>query len=153
MRAMSCRSIMTVDPATLLGDATIETAIKALLETRLSAMPVVEAGGRYLGMFGVRKLLTSMLPGAALLDNLVLDLSFVKSPIEEFRARLEEVSRRPIRDHLELEGPILRPEMPIMEAILLLCRSRNILPVVEEEGERLVGVVSSWQAVRAIKGA
>jgi CBS domain-containing protein len=43
--------------------------------------------------------------------------------------------------------------MPIMEVILLLCRSRNILPVVEKSDGRLVGVVSSWQAVRAIAGS
>jgi len=147
---MSCQSIMTADPPTLQGDASIETGMRALLETHLSAMPVIQQDGRYLGMFGVRKLLTFMLPSAALLDNLVIDLAFVKDPIGDFRARLAEIRGQFIRDHLETEGPILRPDTSIMEVILLLCRSRNILPVVDEKSQRLMGVVSSWHAVRAI---
>lgn len=147
---MTCKSIMTADPAALKGDATIDVAMKALLDAHLSAMPVIDASGRYIGMFGVRKLLTFMLPSAALLDDLVLDLSFVKDPIGDFKTRLDEVRKQRIADYLEEAGPVLRPEMPIMEVILLLCRTRNILPVVEEGTDRLLGVVSSWQAVRAI---
>lgn len=150
---MSCRAIMTANPAVLKGDSTIEVGMKALLDSRLSAMPVVDGAGRYLGMFGVRKLLAAMIPSAALLDNLVLDLSFIKDPIGDFRNRLDEMRSRKISDHLETEGPILRPDMSITEVILLLCRSRNILPVVEKDSGRLLGVVSSWQAVHAIAGS
>jgi CBS domain-containing protein len=48
--------------------------------------------------------------------------------------------------------PVLRPDTPVVESLLLLYRNRSALPVVDEATGRLAGVLSYWDALAAIAG-
>ena len=54
--------------------------------------------------------------------------------------------------HLRTDLPVLRPDTPIVEALLLFYRERSTLPVVEAASGRLLGVLSYWDALSAITG-
>ena len=149
---MACRSIMTPDPLTLTADDTVGSAAEQLLSHRYIILPVVAAGSRYVGLFGVFELLGLLLPKAATLDELVPDLAFLPDDLGALRSRLGELAHEPVRPHVRTDLPVLRPETPIVEALLLFYRQRSTLPVVEEDDGRLVGVLSYWDAVAALVG-
>jgi hypothetical protein len=45
----------------------------------------------------------------------------------------------------------LKPDSPLMEAVLLVYRTRNFVPVVEPASKRLIGVVSTWHILAKLE--
>lgn len=146
---MTCRSIMTPEPISLAPADRIGPAAKIILERRFIHLPVVDAG-RYVGCFGVFELLGLLLPSAAI-DRLLPDLRFLPDDPADLIRRLGEVAEKPVGPHVRTDLPVLHPETSVVEALLLFHRHRATLPVVE--AERLVGILSYWDALKAIAEA
>jgi len=150
---MSCRAFMTVDPLTLRGGDSVGMAAERLMANRYIILPVVEADGRYIGLFGVFELLGLLLPKVATLNTLVPDLGFMADDLPGLQARLGGLRDKAIGPLARRDLPVLRPDTPIIQALLLLYRNRIALPVVEEASGRLVGVLSYWDALAAVGAA
>jgi CBS domain-containing protein len=149
---MPCSSIMTANPVTLRGGDTVARAAELLMEKRFIILPVVDDGGRYLGLFGAFELLRSLLPRAATIDHLLPDLGFMADNLPALQDRFAEVRNEPVARHLRTDLPVLRPDTPVVEALLQQFRERSTLPVVDEASARLLGVLSYWDALAAITG-
>jgi CBS domain-containing protein len=113
-------------------------------------VPVVDEKGHYLGIFGIYSLLRLTLPKAATLEQGVEDISFIRCGLEELGERLREVEGESVLSGLRKDIPVVHPDTPLMETVLLLLRARIALPVVERETNRLVGMISSWGALEKI---
>jgi CBS domain-containing protein len=151
-KAMSVRAIMTAEPLTLRADETIGHAVELLLQHRFIVLPVVDDRDCYLGQFDVWDLLGLLLPKAATLDkHLLPDLKFVADNLPELQARLGGLRDQPVGPIARPDLPLLRPDTPVTEALLQFYRHRSPLPVVEEGG-RLVGILSYWDAIAAVAG-
>jgi CBS domain-containing protein len=149
---MTCQAIMTARPLTLREGDTVGAAARQLIEQRHIILPVVDDRGRYLGLFGVFDLVKALLPRVATLDDLVPDLSFLAEDMAGLHDRFAELGAKPVGAFARKDMPVLRPDMPVVEALLLFYRNRSTLPVVEEATGRLLGVVSYWDALSAIAG-
>ena len=62
------------------------------------------------------------------------------------------MANNPVGDDAQTDAPVLRPDTPIMNAVLFLYRTCTYLPVVDEQSGRLVGVVSTWDVLGRIAG-
>jgi CBS domain-containing protein len=144
--------MMTANPRTALESETVGEASRILVEHRYNNLPVVDADGKFIGMFGIYDLMGLLIPKVALAGGLMPNLRFMSDNPEELRAKFREVSSRPIGDVAERDMPVLYPDTPEIEALRLFCRERTTLPVVERETKKLVGIVSYWDAVRAVTG-
>lgn len=141
---------MTVDPPVLLGTDTVGTALRMLLQWRYLALPVVDAERRYLGLFTRSRLFGLMLPSIVALEDVLpklaklTDLAYLSDDLDDLRARFAALSGRPVADYADPDAPRLRPDSPLMAAVLLVYRTRNFVPVVDPADGRLVGVISTW---------
>ncbi|HEY4112943.1 MAG TPA: CBS domain-containing protein [Rhizomicrobium sp.] len=149
---MTCSLMMTSDPRTVPESETVGEAARILVEHRYNNLPVVDANGAFVGMFGIYDLMSLLIPKVALAGGLMPNLRFMSDNPEELRATFREVSSRPIGEVAERDMPVLHPDTPEIEALRLFCRERTTLPVVERETKKLVGIVSYWDAVRAVTG-
>ncbi|MFN3077579.1 MAG: HPP family protein, partial [Alphaproteobacteria bacterium] len=128
---------MKSNPTTLRDTDTVAKALEYLLKHEVLAIPVVDAAGRYLGMFGKHRFLSLLLPKAALLDEGVpslaqlLDLAFMSDNLDDVRQRLAAIANNPVGQYAEKDAPVLEATAPLMKAMLLLYRTRNYLPVVD----------------------
>lgn len=147
---MSCRAIMTVDPVTLRTDDHVELAAERLMAQRFIILPVVDAEGRYEGLFGVFELLRLLLPRGATVNHLLPDLRFMTDDLGALQSHFGEMAGEPIGRHLRTDLPVLGPETPVIEALLQFYRNRTTLPVVEPTSRKLLGVLSYWDALAAI---
>jgi CBS-domain-containing membrane protein len=128
---------------------TVAVAVQQALAGSVRDLPVTDANGRFLGMFKIDDLLTSLLPQGALVGMGVPDLGFVHLTVDELRRKLRETEARPVRDFAVAPEDILRPDTSSLEAILLLHRGARSLPVVDHDG-RLVGVVGPRDVLRTL---
>ncbi|MEZ5775291.1 MAG: CBS domain-containing protein [Hyphomicrobiaceae bacterium] len=147
---MKCQDFMLTDPPRLEQSQTIEKAIKTLIDSKLSALPVVDGSGRLVGLFSARELFGRILPAAVKLGSLVPDLAFMDEPLKHTKGDLDRISRDPVGQHIEKNPQVAHPDTTMMEALLLLYRGRSVLPVVEKGTNRLVGVTWRLHALAKI---
>jgi CBS-domain-containing membrane protein len=149
---MNCLDVMSAPPLILRRDEPVADALKRMLDGRLTSVPVANAKDRYIGMFRVRRVIGLALPKAATLGHLVEDISFINEDLADLKRRLGKVSNDDVSRHLDETVPVVRPETALAEILLLLYRSSNTLPVVEQSSGKLLGIVTSQRVLNAILG-
>ncbi len=149
---MSCAAIMSKEPLTIAEDETVADATAKLIAHRHTSLPVVDAAGRLVGMFGIHDLLGLLVPRVALAGDLLSNLRFITDDPGELQRRYEDVKARRVSELADRNGARLAPDAPEIEAIRLCCRGQTPVPVVERETDRVIGIISCWDAVRALAG-
>jgi CBS-domain-containing membrane protein len=143
---MSCRSIMNSDSPRLTLPLAVEQATQALFESKQRSLPVVDENGRYVGLFGSHQLLLLALPKAARADQ-EQSLAFVTEEPKEIVERLKAVGNQSVERYLDKESAAVGPETSIVEALHLLYRHRDDLPVVDPKTGAFLGLISARKAI------
>jgi CBS domain-containing protein len=133
-------------------DDTIGMAATEIIEHRCISLPVVDANGRFIGLFGIFDLLALLVPRVAVIGNLLPNLQFLSDDDGQMRQKFVDLKHSAVRHAVNREAARVYPDTPLIEAIRLLCRNHLTIPVVEHGTERLVGVISYWDAARSIIG-
>lgn len=140
---MTIGKVLNTSYPTLKDGDLISEATCLLLENKHSALPVVDAQGHYLGIFNKHRLLSLLLPRAALIDGGVSDLAFVSGPMKMLADKMLEHGGRRIDEVLVTDAPVVHADTPLLEAVLLLYRNGSDLPVVDRETGHYLGMVAS----------
>lgn len=149
---MTCAAIMTEAPFIAREEETVGAAVARLIQQRYINLPVVNADGRFLGMFGIYDLFGLVIPKVALAGGLLPNLRFMGDDAEDLRQRFREVAGRKLGDVANRDARVLYPETPQIEALRLFCQQHTTLAVVERGTRRLLGIVSYWDALCALTG-
>ncbi|HLY07646.1 MAG TPA: CBS domain-containing protein [Rhizomicrobium sp.] len=150
---MSCIAIMNKAPVTIQEHESVAAAAAKLLSNHFISLPVVDAQDRYVGTFGLHDLLSLLVPRVALAGDLISNLRFIADDPEELRSRYRDVRNQRVDEVVNRNAPTLDPDSSEVEAIRLFCRNHMSLPVVSKDSGHVMGVVSCWDAMRAIVGA
>jgi CBS domain-containing protein len=148
---------MMTNPPTLQVEDTVGTAIDLMLQHRMLALSVIDGNGVYQGMFAKSRLFGLLLPVVGsveeILPQLALhpDLSTMQDYLTEIRERLRMLSDHLVSTYADKTVPVLQPSSPIVAAVLLVYRIRNFVPVVDPDNNKLVGVVSTWDALAKLR--
>ena len=143
---------MTQAPLSVREDETVGAASAKLIEHRYINLPVVDASGKFVGMFGIYDLFSLLVPKVALAGGLLPNLRFMGDDPEDLRSKFREIGARTVGDAAERDVRVLYPDTPQIEALRLFCEQHSTLAVVERDTRKLVGIVSYWDAVCALTG-
>jgi CBS domain-containing protein len=149
---MTAQTIMNPNPTAIRATETVASAAQLILQHHLRHLPVVDEQGIYLGTFGIFSVLSLTVPKVATLDMGLNHVPFTAHRLSDLRERLQQVAQEPVVNCLRQDVEVVYPDTPLMEAVLLLLRNRIALPVVERESRRLVGIISSWDALQKVVG-
>jgi len=147
---MTCAGIMTPNPRTVREDDTIGDAAREIIDHAYINLPVVDAQGRLVGLFGIYDLLALLVPRVAVIGNLLPNLRFLGDDVSEIQRKFTALRDNPVRRAVNREAVRVYPDTPLIEAIRLFCRNHMTIPVVERGTERVVGIISYWDAARKI---
>ncbi len=145
---MSCEKIMIRNPRLVREEDSIGLAAREMVDNRCISLPVVDASGRFVGLFGIFDLLALLVPRVAVIGNLLPNLQFLSDDDGLMRQKFASLRDSPVKRAVNREAARVHPDTPLIEAIRLLCRNHLTIPVVEPETEKLVGVISYWDAAR-----
>lgn len=153
---IKCGAIMTPPLAIVAPNATVATALNALLEYRVLGVPVVEADGTYRGMFLRSLLIERLLPRIAVLEEKmanvgrIIDAVVAGETLDDLRQRYKDIAADRVDRHMDTKMPPVRPDTPLIETVHHLHLHRSMLPVVDAATNKLVGVVSTWDLLKKI---
>lgn len=151
---MTWQSIMQQDPITIEETSSLDEAIGLLQRYRIATLPVVDARGRYRGLFGILSLVSRLLPRAALLDDHaeLTDLGFVHDSLDTLKDRVASQLKEPVSMFMDRELPPLAPGDSVAEILLRLHRHRQDLPVIDPDSGRVLGIVTDRTVLSALAG-
>jgi CBS domain-containing protein len=130
--------IMDADAATVAPEDDVETVIRMLREHELPGLPVVNEGGRVVGMITESDLVLPDEDGDLHLPH-----------YQRFEERLRKAFASKARDLMSEDPDTVSPETSVREAARLIHeKGYNRLPVVEHG--RLVGVVTRVDILGAL---
>ena len=150
---MIAQNLMNPQPLTLRPTDTVATGADYILKHRLRHVPVVDDQGRYVGTFSIYSLLRLTLPKAVIMEEGLADVSFIHETTEDLAQRLRERSHEPVVNWLSKDDPVMHPDTPTMEVLLLMLRGRTTsVPVVDKPSHRLEGIISFWNVLEKLLG-
>jgi len=146
---LTAKDIMTTEVKSVLEETTLEELARRFVELKVSAMPVVDEDGRLRGLISESDLVAQNqplhLPRVISLFDWVLYLESEKN----FREEVERITARTVGEICVRDVVTCQIDTPLPEIAERMSEKRvNLLPVVE--GERVVGVVSRHDVVRAM---
>ena len=146
--------IMDVDTPSVQPEDTVETVLRILHENELPGVPVVNSGGRCVGIITEADLVMAGEDSDLHLPHyfeLFGGLVFLES-MSHFEDRLRKATAALARDLMTEEPVTIEPSATVDEAAGVISRSKhNRLPVVEHG--RLVGVVTRVDVLEALVNA
>jgi CBS domain-containing protein len=143
--------IMDPNPVTVYPEDTVEAVLRTLRENELPGVPVVNSGGRCVGIITEADLvLAGENEDLHLPHYFELFGGFVfLEPLSHFEDRLRKATAALARDLMTEDPVTMEPGDSVADAARLISRSKhNRLPVVEHG--RLVGVITRVDVLEAL---
>ena len=148
---MKVREFMDPEPATVTPDTPVEGVVSVLREHELSGVPVVNEGGRCVGIITEADLVLSGDDGDLHLPHYIElfgGIVFLES-MSRFEERLRKAVAARASDLMTADPVTVDADAEAREAARIISRSgHNRLPVVEHG--RLVGVVTRGDVLEAL---
>ncbi len=145
------RDIMDTRIPTVTPADSIETVVHLMADQELPAVPVVNEGGRCVGIVTESDLVIGdderdlRLPHMISLFGGVVFLE----PLKRFEERLRKAAAASVEDMMTADPVTVDADAPVEEAARLISRKRHNRPPVVEHG-RLVGVVTRLDVLDAL---
>jgi CBS-domain-containing membrane protein len=149
---MSCSEAMIEEVITGRPDMTVEAGLELFSKHGIRSMPVVDERHNVIGIFNFHHLLEEILPVAVTFDDHKMDLNlgYLSGEAPWVAHRLKLLLPKKLEEAMMADFKTVNPETPLREGVRLLVKQRFIVPVVNKESGKLVGIVSSQSAVKAL---
>jgi len=149
MADLTARDIMTKDPITVTRDLSVTDAARIMVEKRVGALPVLEAG----------KLIGLVTEGDLIMRDVKVEFptylhlldGFIMYPpaTARFESELKKAVGATVDDVMTSDPVIIQADTPLGDvATLMVERDVSRLPVLD--GEHLVGIISKSDIVRSL---
>jgi CBS domain-containing protein len=149
--ALTVADIMETDVPTVTPEDSVETVLHVLREHELPGVPVVNAGGRCVGIITEADLVLSGEDADLHLPHyfeLFGGLVFIE-PLKHFEERLRKAVAASARDMMTPDPVTIEADASVEDAARLIARRKHDrLPVIEHG--RLVGVVTRLDVLAAL---
>jgi CBS-domain-containing membrane protein len=149
--ALTVADIMDADPVAVQPDDDIETVVRLLRRHELPGVPVVNEGGRCIGIVTEADLVIADEEGDLHLPHYIELFGGVVflEPLRHFEERLRKAVGQTVQDIMTEDPVTIGADADVHEAGRIIARrGHNRLPVVEHG--RLVGVVTRVDVLEAL---
>jgi CBS domain-containing protein len=134
------------EPDALSVKETIEDAVSAVLASELPALPVVDARGRFAGVFGEREFMAALFPGY--LDQLK-GAAFLRRSLDETLEKREACRQEPVGAYMNTEHVEVGPDFADTQVAEIFLHHRVLIVPVVDDG-RVTGVIRRSDFFRSI---
>jgi CBS domain-containing protein len=143
--------IMDSEPVTVAPDASVEEVVRVLKSNELSGVPVVNEGGRCVGIITEEDLVIADEQGDLHIPHYIELMGGVVflEPLRRFEERLRRAVASSAEDMMTEDPVTIAPEASVAQAgRVMVDKGHNRLPVVEHG--QLVGVVTRVDVLQAL---
>lgn len=119
------------------ADDTVQEAVRALVDSKLPALPVVDARERYAGIFGEREFMGALFPGYV---KELKGAAFLKHSLDEALEKREGCRVEPVSRYMNTEHVEVGPDPSDVQVAEIFLHHRVLVIPVVDDG-RVVGLI------------
>jgi CBS domain-containing protein len=134
------------DAPVLRDDMPIAEGVRAVLDSKLPALPVVDGDGKLVGLFGEREFMAALFPGYV---SELRHAGFVPRSIESVLEKRASCRHEPIRQHMNTEHVDVPPDFADVQLAETFLHHRVLIVPVAEKG-RVLGVITRAEFFAAL---
>ena len=142
---------MTPISVSLYADDPLSSAIDFMMDKHMGLVPVVDRDDSFVGLLAGDRLMHAILPPTLTYVRGMTRVSYLRESREDLAERLDDLRTKPIRAVVDTHVKTVRPDSPLIDALMLLSQKQHVVPVVEPEGGRLVGAISFFTVIGAVE--
>jgi CBS domain-containing protein len=142
--SIAASAVREVEP--LRDSDTVGTAATRVIEARLPALPVVDAEGRFAGVFGEREFMAALFPGYV---GELASARMVRRSIDETIERRLECGSEPIAGHLTTDHVVVEDDYADTQIAEIFLHHRVLIVPIATRG-RVHAVVTRQDFFRAL---
>ncbi|MFC1858844.1 HPP family protein [Thermodesulfobacteriota bacterium] len=148
---MECRDVMAPIQTSLFADDPASTAIDFMVEKHMGLVPVVDREGVFVGLLSGDRLMNFMLPKQVSMMRGEKYASYLRESPGELRERLDELRKRPIGDLVDRFASVAYPDTGLIDAMIKISEKQFVIPIVDRDNNKLVGAISFFSLLHALK--
>ncbi len=137
-----CTNAMIKETVTISPDATVKDALSLLKQHNIRNLPVVDDKGDFIGMFGLREVLSNVLPVAVKLGDGIPTMDFLHGGIEDVAKKLHKTHNHKIGDVMNKNAEAIDSDSATWEALRFMVYQGSPVPVTEPDSKKFVGLIS-----------
>lgn len=145
---MNAANIMTTDVVTLKGSQTVQEALRIMGDKRIKQLPVVDEGGRVMGILTSRGLFKAILP-RYITEGLLRDVRFAPD-LPQLHQRLKELAQKDVSEIMDKDPVKVGPEVSVLEVATIFINAERLIEsiLVVDNEDRLLGIISPWDVCK-----
>ena len=147
---MDCKTMMAPIKTSLFDDEPAAKAIDFMVEKHMGLVPVTDRNGIFVGLLSGDGLMHSMLPkSVSVLSQVKRGMkhaSFLHESAEEMQERLDRVRDKTIGELVDRDVKSVKPDTPLIDALMLITGKQYVVPVVDE-ANKLLGAISFFSVL------
>ncbi len=136
------QDIILKDVIALKPENTIKEAMDVFKQYNIRSIPVIDDNKKFHGVFGLRHILTKLLPASVQMEDGLENLDFVKGATPDIVKRLSKLYAEPIKEHLDEDAVCVDPDTSMWEITRVMATKGSPVAIVEEKTQQFVGLVS-----------
>ena len=148
---MECQEIMHAVETHLYADDPASKVIDFMLEKGTGEVPVVDRNDVFVGLLSTDRLAHFALPKTVSMMRGKKNASYLRESRQELGERLQALRDRTIGDLVDAHVTVAYPDTGLTDAILILSEGQDVVPIVERESNRLLGAISFFTILNALK--
>ena len=143
--------VMTPNPITVTPQTPLQDAIKILAEKRISGLPVVDGGGKLVGVISETDLMWQETgvdppPYIMILDSVI----YLQNP-SRYEKEVHKVLGQTVQDAMSDKPISVKPQQSLREAAHLMHEKKiRRLPVINPENDSVIGIVTQGDIIRTM---
>ncbi len=153
---MYARDYMHEDPFTVSVDDNLSTAVEQMVGKHQADLWVVDGDYRFVGEIRAlqfAKVLVPVTVGSQYeIESTISHDESVAESLADAQRRLEPFLDRKVKNYVDHEVPVVRPDLPIASALMLLRGGLVRMPVVDAGSGRLLGTLSMLTVLAKLQG-
>ena len=147
---MQAKSMMSANPITARDTETVGAVLDRMCGKGLRLLPVLDAGGKVLGVATLFSIMTHIVPNYIVTGDLD-DVSYAPD-IGLLRRHYDEILGRPVTEVLDVEPLLVRPESSLLSvAATLITHGKHESALVVDGDKKLVGIISVGDVLSCLK--
>jgi len=129
--------VISIDP-----ENTVKQAIELFEINNIRSLPVVDKDNNLLGVFGLRHLLTALLPKSVTMQDGLNRLDFVVGGAPAVAKKLKKAYDIPVKELMETNPAVLHPETSSMEAVRVIAMHGSPACIIDSGTGKFVGMIT-----------
>lgn len=137
-----CTDAIVKNVITLKPENTVCEALEIFNKNNIRSLPVVDTQGKFVGIFGLKHVLLSLLPKSVTMEDGLETLDFIQGSTPGIAKRLKKLYPQSVMDNMDKEPITIDTNTALWESVRIMAVHGSPIVIVNNETKKFEGIIT-----------